>query len=264
MQEEFLKNILNKNIMYIKDKINSIPLIYTNLLEKTITIKKNKFNIVGLICRGASKQIFLLKNNDRELVYRCPFIRLDNDTLIVNNFTENFIHLFLSNLNKNKILKVYYLGFNPEYHFIASFVEKMDGTLYGYLKREDLDFETKSKVLIKELYEIAFLLEELQDEYKFVHNDLKCDNIFYKGKNFYIGDFDNASMTRAEEFNPKKDLFILTQSLFFSFNFDFFKKFPLIQNIKTQNEFHKLYQYKDIDDIYLPKNYKKTLKGIII
>jgi hypothetical protein len=50
MQEEFLKNILNKNIIYIKDKINSIPLIYTNLLEKTITIKKNKFNIVGLMC----------------------------------------------------------------------------------------------------------------------------------------------------------------------------------------------------------------------
>jgi len=263
VNEEFLKNILNKNIIYIKDKINSIPLIYTNLLEKTITIKKNKFNIVGLMCRGASKQIFLLKNNNRELVYRCPLIKLDNDTLIVNNYTENFIHLFLSNLNKNKILKVYYLGFNPEYHFIASFIEKMDGTLYGYLKREDLDFETKTKVLIKELYEIASLLEELQDEYKFVHNDLKCDNILYKGKNFYIGDFDNTTMTK-EEFNPKKDLFILTQSLFLSFNFDFFKKFPLIQNIKTQNEFHKLYQYKNIDDIYLPKNYKKILKGIII
>jgi hypothetical protein len=67
-----------------------------------------------------------------------------------------------------------------------------------------------------------------------------------------------------EEFNPKKDLFILTQSLFLSFNFDFFKNFPLIKNIKTQSEFHKLYQYKNIDDIYLPKNYKKILKGKII
>jgi hypothetical protein len=34
--------------------------------------------------------------------------------------------------------------------------------------------------------------------------------------------------------------------------------------IKTQNEFHKLYQYKDINDIYIPKNYKKILKGIVI
>jgi hypothetical protein len=272
----FLKNISNKNIEYIKNKINTIPLITTNFTEKTITIKKTKFNIEGLLCKGGSKQIFLLKNNkkDSSIVYRCPLIKFDNDSLIINNFIENFIHLFLSDMNKNKILKIYQLGYNPDYNFLCSFIDKMDGTLYGYLKKDDLDFKFKFKTLLKELYEIALLLEELQDKFKFVHNDLKCDNIFYKNDKFYLGDFDNISLEikhykiNWQEFNQKKDLFILTQSLFFSFNDDswkkyFFKYFPIIDNIKNQKEFHQLYNYKNINDIYIPSNYKKIIENIL-
>ena len=272
----FLKNISNKNIEYIKNKINTIPLITTNFTEKTITIKKTKFNIEGLLCKGASKQIFVLKNNkkDSSIVYRCPLIKFDNDSLIINNFIENFIHLFLSDMNKNKILKIYQLGYNPDYNFLCSFIDKMDGTLYGYLKKDDLDFKIKFKTLLKELYEIALLLEELQDKFKFVHNDLKCDNIFYKNDKFYLGDFDNSSLEikhykiNWQEFNQKKDLFILTQSLFFSFNDDnwrkyFFKYFPIIDNIKNQKEFHQLYNYKNINDIYIPSNYKKIIENIL-
>jgi thiamine kinase-like enzyme len=150
----------------------------------------------------------------------------------------------------------------------------MDGTLYGYLKKDDLDFKIKFKTLLKELYEITLLLEELQDKFKFVHNDLKCDNIFYKNDKFYLGDFDNSSLEikhykiNWQEFNQKKDLFILTQSLFFSFNDDnwrkyFFKYFPIIDNIKNQKEFHQLYNYKNINDIYIPSNYKKIIENIL-
>lgn len=270
---EFLKHISNKNINFIKEKIKSLPVIYINLFEKTIVLKKKTFIILGFICRGSSKQVFLIINNNLELVYRCPLIKLNNDTLVINNFIENFIHSFLSNLNNSKILKVYYLGYNSEYNYIASFIEKMDGTLYGFLKKENIDFKTKLNILLKELYDIAYLLEELQNKYKFVHNDLKCDNIFYKDTNFYIGDFDNTSIEieknkiNWQEFNQKKDLFILTQSLYFSFNDknwreNLFKYFPVIENVTNQNDFHQLYNYKDIDDIYIPSNYRQILKNL--
>lgn len=297
----FLENISNKNLNYIKANINLIPLIrhYFEGDTKNIIIeRKNKthtFNILGFICKGSSNQTYLIKNttNNKLSVYRCPITDSKEDIIIINNFIESFIHSFLSIIdekyliNKNKIMKLYHLGYNPKYKFISSFVDKMDGTLYSLIKYE-VSENTKFQVLLKALYNITCLLEELQEKIKFVHNDLKCDNIFYKKiddqYNFYLGDFDNSrivikkyviknqkTIISDNDFHYKKDLFILTNSIYYSFNNKdwkdkFFYKFPVIEKIiNSQDNFHTLYEYKDdaINDIYIPSNYKITIKGLI-
>ena len=168
----------------------------------------------------------------------------------------------------------------------------MDGTLFNLLNQDDINFKNKLVFLLRALYDITNLIQELQDKIKFVHHDLKCDNIFYKKiddrYNFYLGDFDNSriqidnyviknqkTVIPDNNFYCKKDLFILTNSLFYSFNDSnwkekFFYKFPIIKNIiNNQKEFHTLYNYKDedINDIYIPSNYiiiiKQMLKKLI-
>jgi hypothetical protein len=298
----FLENISNRNFDYIKSYINLIPLIkhYFEGNNKNIIIEKKekqyKFDIIGFICKGASNQTYLIKNinNNKLSVYRCPIVDLKEDRLILNNFIESFIHAFLSIIdekyliNKNKIMRLNHLGYNPKYKFISSFVDKMDGTLYSLLADENNNFKNKLMLLLKALYEIASLVEELQDKIKFVHHDLKCDNIFYKKidneHNFLLGDFDNSRIEIKKiiiknqktkipdnDFYSKKDLFILTNSLYYSFNdlnwkSKFFYKFPVIQNIiSNQDKFYELYNYKDeqIDDIYVPSNYKIIIKKLV-
>ena len=94
---------------------------------------------------------------------------------------------------------------------------------------------------------------------------------------FYIGDFD-SSILKIDEyyignnyynenytFNKKKDLFLLINSLFFSFNSDlwketFFNNFKMVDNIvDNDGTFHSLYTYNDdkIDDMYDPINFRK-------
>jgi len=297
----FLENISNKNFDYIKSNINSIPLIKHHFEgdNKNIIIERKnkifKFDILGFICKGSSNQTYLIKNNNNNKlsVYRCSLTDLKENIKIINNFIECFIHSFLSIIdekyliNKNKIMKLKQLGYNPKYKFISSFVDKMDGTLYSLLECENIIFKDKLKILLKALYDITNLLEELQNKIKFVHHDLKCDNIFYKKLdntyNFYLGDFDNSrieiknyviknqkTIIPDNDFYYKKDLFILTNSLYYSFNDEnwknkFFNKFPVIQNIiNKQENFHLLYDYKDymIDDIYIPSNYKRIIKNL--
>jgi hypothetical protein len=297
----FLENISNKNFNYIKTNIELMPLInhYFNENDKKILFtKKNKtytFDIIGFICKGSSNQTYLIKNNNNNKlsVYRCPITDFKDDIIIINNFIESFIHSFLSIvdekylINKNKIMKLHHLGYNPKYKFISSFIDKMDGTLYSLIKYE-VSENTKFQVLLKALYNITCLLEELQEKIKFVHHDLKCDNIFYKKiddqYNFYLGDFDNSrieikkyiiknqkTIIPDNDFYYKKDLFILTNSLYYSFNTKewkdkFFHKFPVIEKIiNSQDKFHTLYKYKDnaIDDIYIPSNYKSKIKELI-
>jgi hypothetical protein len=166
----------------------------------------------------------------------------------------------------------------------------MDGNLFYILQKDTVEQEIKLQIVIKAIYVIIELITKLQKDLEFTHNDLKSDNIFFKFINikdvyeadnisFYLGDFESATIKINEynvgnsylsvdkTINRKKDLFILINSIYFSFNDEkwyesFFKYFPVVENIKfDQENFHKLYHYKneDINDMYLPENVKDIL-----
>jgi len=295
IDEFFIDNIVKKQYDKIKLKINHIGILthsFKNKAQSLVYYKDNNYkiyDIIGFMCKGTFNQTYLIRDRDTNLeyVYRCPINPITRKELIIDNFIESFLNFFLSTIspyleNRNKIIKVEKIGFNSKYNFITSIIELMDGTLFGLLNDNKINFNVKIKLLKKCLYDITTLIEELQKKFKFVHNDLKCDNIFHKNKKFYLGDFDNSRIeinncviTNSEEtvktkdFQSKKDLFILINSLFFSFNNEewrkkFFNYLPIMKDIKTEDNFHTLYSYKDdqIDDVYIPSNFIKIIKKI--
>lgn len=295
IDEFFIDNIVKKKYDKIKLKINHIGILthsFKNKDQSIVYYKENSFRIydvIGFISKGTFNQTYLVKlrNSNLEYVYRCPINPITKKELTIDNFIETFLNFFLSTIspyleNRNKIIKVEKIGFNSKYNFISSIIELMDGTLFGLLSDVKFDFNDKLKFLKKALFDIGSLLEELQKKFKFVHNDLKCDNIFHKKKKFYLGDFDNSSIeinncvisnseetVKTTEFQSKKDLFILINSLFYSFNSEewkqhFFNYFPFISNIKNEQAFHTLYSYRDaqIDDVFIPSNFIKVIKKI--
>jgi hypothetical protein len=295
IDEFFIENIVKKKYDKIKLKINHLGILthsFKNNAQSLVYYKDNNhkiYDIIGFMCKGTFNQTYLIKDRSTSLeyVYRCPINPITKKELIIDNFIESFLNFFLSTIspyleNRNKIIKVEKIGFNSKYNFITSIIELMDGTLFGLLSDVKFDFNDKLKFLKKALFDIGSLLEELQKKFKFVHNDLKCDNIFHKKKKFYLGDFDNSNIeinncvitnseetVKTKEFQSKKDLFILINSLIYSFNNEewkqrFFNYFPIISNIKNEEDFHTLYSYRDeqIDDVYIPSNFIKMLKKI--
>ena len=220
---------------------------------------------------------------------------LINGTLIIFTFIavmralgDIFVALVI--VFANNILKIVYLGYCPKINSVASIIDYMDGNLFYILQKDTVEQEIKLQIVIKAIYVIIELITKLQKDLEFTHNDLKSDNIFFKFINikdvyeadnisFYLGDFESATIKINEynvgnsylsvdkTINRKKDLFILINSIYFSFNDEkwyesFFKYFPVVENIKfDQENFHKLYHYKneDINDMYLPENVKDIL-----
>jgi serine/threonine protein kinase len=291
----FLKNIIERNFYYIKSKINDLGKI-NHLIKNNknyITYLKNDvsftYKIIGFICKGSYNQAYLITDeNKTNYVYRCPLNENTKTDNIISNFIEIFIHLLLNIISpylhkKNMIMKLKAIGYNSNQNFICSIVDKMDGTLYGFLKDNTINNDNKQKILKKVILEIAELIKELQENFKFMHNDLKCDNIFYKiNRNnylFYLGDFDNSRIEinnkiilnknffiLDDKFNSKKDLFIFINSIAFSFKDEIWAKdilglFPIEKTLGSQEKFHTLYSYQEnyIDNIYEPSQFIKKL-----
>jgi serine/threonine protein kinase len=249
----------------------------------------------------------LLSNID--YAYRISKFKLNKIEFLINNYIETFIHAFFTiyqkkyllnnkiNVNNNwgikNILKLRYLGFDATNNCINTILDLMDGTLFDILHIKKIPFDIKIKILLKAVVQITCLIEDLQTNFKFVHNDLKSNNIFYKilditksdkylpdNINFFIGDFGsvrfelngklivgNKDLAKDTSFNSRKDLLLLINSLYFSFNDNlwkdnFFIKFKLDDTIANNTDnLEKLYYLdkKDIDSLYHPLNLKTFL-----
>ena len=326
IDSSFLANLSSKNKEYIKNIILEIPLLIhevsdtmedsENLLIKKCTsdgYEKKKFKMTSYINKGTYNQVYNVTDLDSSInyAYRFSNFKFTDISYLINNFIETFIHSFLSLYQKNylltnktsleenwgdsNILRLKHFGYNPKNGLISSITDKMDGTLYDVLSIPGMILPQKINILVKALVQIICLIEHLQTEFKFVHNDLKANNIFYKildktksdlyhpnNLHFVVSDFDasrieidgnviigNSSLSPDNTFNSRKDLFLLLHSLYYTFNssdwfFAFFGKFGLDSSIVgNQDKFHKLYQYKkdSISDFFEPSNLKTFLRA---
>jgi len=298
--EKFILNQIKEfEIVVIDNKKESYIYIY----DKNITKMNNTYIIDDYISKGTYNKAYNVTDNNtnKKYVYRILINKIESVEQLAFNIIEYFIHLFLFNyfkihieLGKNKILKIKQIGYNKKNNLLSSIMEKMDGTLFFILSDIKIEHSNKINILIKGLLDIINLLEILQKKFQFMHNDLKADNIFFKFKdnslqdkytpeniNFYLGDFDASTMIIDNELignthlcpntklQNKKDMFLLINSLFFSFNTlewkkTFFNKFPIISEIANNEKvFHSLYSYinNDISDVYLPSNIKDILNN---
>jgi hypothetical protein len=324
IDDYFLDNIsLKTNNDYIKEKIFKLPSYIYNvddsLNNNKIIIKKYnskekeliKFEPVVFLGKGSYNNIYKVKNLSNEINYvlRSSIFKLNKIEFLINNYIETFIHAFFTiyqkkyllndkiNVNNNcritNILKLKYFGFDAVNNCINSILDLMDGTLFDILHVKNISLDKKIKILLKAIVQIIYLIEDLQTNFKFVHNDLKSNNIFYKiidlnkpdkyfpdNINFFIGDFGSArfelngkliignkDLAKDTSFNSRKDLSLLINSLYFSFNDtlwidNFFKKFKLDNTIPNNNDnLVKLYyiEEKDIDTLFHPSNLKTFL-----
>ena len=323
IDDTFLQNLSIKNKEYIKNLIYYLPTFIHKEL-KTIDSFENeiikyspcgkekaRLQVTSFINKGSYNQVYNIidMKTKYNYAYRFSNFHFIDDSYLVNNFIETFIHLFLNLYQKryllisknflkekyinNNILNLLHFGFNHKIGLISTITDKMDGTLYEVLSINNIILSQKIKILIKALFQITYLIEHLQEKFKFVHNDLKANNIFYKilDKNrtdlynpnnlhFIISDFDasrieidnnviigNTYLSPDSSFNSRKDLYLLLNSLYFIFNskewiLKFFEKFNLDSSIiRNQYNFNKLYKYDKylISDIYEPTNFKKIL-----
>lgn len=318
----FLDNISSKiNNEYIKEKIFKLPSYIHNFDESLknnnkIMIKKCNLNGEKIINfeadaflgKGSYNNIYRIKDMTNSINYalRSSIFKLNKIEFLIDNYIETFIHAFLSiyqkkyllndktnednNWHIKNILKLKYVGFDAVNNSINTISDLMDGTLFDILHIKKIPLDMKIKILLKALVQITCLIEDLQTNFKFVHNDLKSNNIFYKildlnkpdkyipdNINFFIGDFGSSrfelngkliigikDLAKDTSFNSRKDLSLLINSLYFSFNDTlwidkFFGKFKLDNTIPNNNDnLIKLYylEENDIDVLFKPSNLK--------
>ena len=294
--ELYIYNIISNMPVFIEYKIEGFKKINTVIkYMDLIKSEDTKFILEKYISEGTFNKSFIVKdiNNNKLFAYRILKEPIINESDKVENFIEYFIQAFLNvyyeNNKHNRILKLDKIGYSIKNNSISSINDLMNGTLYYILINNKIEHKKKLSILVKVINIIIKLLIDLQKNFNFTHNDLKSDNIFFKFKNdnledlydvnnlsFFIGDFD-SSILKIDEyyignnyynenytFNKKKDLFLLINSLFFSFNSDlwketFFNNFKLVDNIESNDgTFHSLYSYNDdkIDDMYDPINFR--------
>ena len=318
IDDTFLQNLSIKNKEYIKNLIYNLPTFVHNKFNTTGPFEKEiikylpcgkevkRLHVISFINKGSYNQVYHVIDvkSRHNYVYRYSNYYCDDDSDLINNFIETFVHTFLNvyqktyriyledNYINNNILNLRHFGFNHKLGLITTITDKMDGTFYDVLSI-NMILSQKIDILIKALFQITYLIEHLQEKFKFVHNDLKANNIFYKilNKNkinlynphnlhFFISDFDasrieidnniiigNTYLSPDSSFNSRKDLFLLLNSLYYIFNseewvLEFFGKFNLDSSIiKNQKSFNKLYNYDKhlISDLFEPSNFKKFL-----
>jgi hypothetical protein len=327
IDDNFINELSNRNHTYIQSQIKNIPSItytkhtHNNDIAFISVNDTHKFTIDKYINKGRHNHIYLISNQTNnqnnqinnqtnnqnnqikeQYIYRLSlYVNLPNSR-IIDNFIESFFIAFFSiyqkiiliKKNKNYFVSLLHLCYNKQHSFISSISQKMDGTLAQLLSNQTFSIDERLNILIRALNQLTRILKHLQKHMKFVHNDFKSDNIFYKIKNnncdnlfdplnldFYISDFDstqieinnvkiigNIFFSSNTCFNPKKDLFLLIHSIYFFLHCSewknkFFNFFPIIDNIVgSEKNFHLLYKMTDINDIYLPDNLYKHIKKL--
>lgn len=303
---DFLSKLATKDMRYINNKILESPIMTINENNEVIFDKHNKhriFKLGSFITKGAYNKIYdiVFLDTNKTYIYRSSNIGFIDDEHLINNYIETFCHAFFSiyqkkyllDTNYNCILNLKQFGYNPKERIISGITDKMNGTLYEILHLKQLSQPQKVAILIKGLNQIIDLLDDLQTKFKFVHNDLKANNVFFKlnkediyeldNIHFYITDFDgcrfeinnyvimgNKALSLNNDFNPRKDLFLLMYSLYYMFNDriwmdTFFNKFNLRSSwIDSMDSFTDLYYY-NIDEmpvLYEPKNMRIFLEKL--
>jgi len=168
--------ILTPNENELKDK-TYINFFIDNNIENT-----EQYKFYEYISAGAYNQVHVVKNikTGNKYAYRHCIDVIENEKEYVNNYLEHFIHWKLK--DEPNILKPYRIFYNKTTKLVGGLFELMDGTLGDILVNSSIITSIKIEVWIDCLKKLIPILQNLQEKYKFVHNDFKTNNVFFKFK----------------------------------------------------------------------------------
>ncbi len=282
---------------------NYLPLY--SIINNILTSNEFKINIkilnkigIGTFGQIYNCEIYSQNNIQKYGNYVIKIIDLDKDEYydISQFFFEYLNHVILFNEFKNnnfdsinfiaKIPQIYYIGKFLSENKIFMVIEKIEITLYekcqslvqNYIKSEknenDLSFKKNTLIknsvcLLNYIYQITNLLDKINsiNYIKFVHNDLKLNNIMLNNNQCYLIDFGisnlkyknyqiinsfptNIILKKNKEieeiglnyyiFNNNIDIFhLLYNFYYFLFNINIRKEYPNVFFIKTIDDYFK-------------------------
>ena len=199
-----LKNYMKNNILeFIYDQKETSYSLSDNNYTKLALLKHIK--------KGSYHHIYKVinKENDDYLVIRKQIDNQDND--LYESCTDFFIHSILS-IYQGKILinhhhsrgnliipKIIKVGINQRKNKMLGIMNLFNGSLFQILTNKTIKNSLKLRIIFNALFQIANYLDNLQQIFKFNHNDLKVNNIFYLS-NMNIEDIDIDTINKIKFF----------------------------------------------------------------
>ena len=246
------------------------------------------------LTKGSYGNILLFEKDKVEYILKKPHGNNQEDfkaskaDSIISSFLSAYQSKYLDN-NYQIVPKIYSISKNKllDDKMRNLIMEKLDGDIFDIFKKLDVNKKQHLDLLLEMLVQISKQLILLQDNFKFMHNDLKTNNILYKKINnkkpllkdnaiFILSDFGGSSIeinnkfvtgcVRGNDlyFNKAKDFFLLIHILIafyestlkenlIKFLSNFFSNLNLKYcNIKD-NIWHKLYELKEYPQEFEPK-----------
>jgi hypothetical protein len=211
--------LAEKKIKLLKDFLrNNTNILTFNYSKKYLNYNfyldgERIFNLKKHLKDGSYHDIFLVNYlSKKNMILRKQKDNTKGD--FFDSCSDFFIHSFLS-IYYLKIIKnpdviplIHYIGINNRCNKFMGIMNLYTGTLFDILVDNKIKNSIKKIIIFKCLNNIAEQLIILQKKFKFNHNDLKVNNIFYqynedediKDIKFYIADF---GFSRIEIVHPK-------------------------------------------------------------
>ena len=271
-----------------------------------LPIDEKSFEIKSLTS-GAYGNLFILKNKDKQYVLKKPAAdeigdkRASEAEASISAILSSFQHIYLKKKyfsgSISKIIPKTYAIYDCKVSGMKNIImEKLKGDIFDIVGDLDLEKIDDRKFLIELLYQISSHLYLLQKYFKFMHNDLKQNNILYKLKDeskpishdnilFVISDFGGSTITFNEKiikgevkgndlyYDKAKDLYLLVHIIItyikshhkkslINFLKILFDEINLKDCIKKDDTWHKLYEKSSYPKEYEPANLLKKLHKI--
>ena len=285
---------------YDLNEIQDIMMSY----HKNKMFNDEKFIKKKDLIKGSYGDISLYEKDDIEYILKKPSGKTEEDFKAAK--ADSIISTFLSAYQSKYLNDGYQIS--PKIYSIKRekvldkkmsnlIMEKFDGDIFDIFKRLDVSKDQAKNLLIEMLKQISNQLILLQENFKFMHNDLKTNNILYKKINpkkpltnknaiFVLSDFGGSSIeinnkfitgcVRGNDlyFNKSKDLYLLIHILIAFYDSDlrknlinFLSNFFTSLNfryIDTNNDlWHKLYELKEYPKEFEPKIFLERLEDYL-
>ena len=268
-----------------------------NLIEDDNFIKKRDLTI------GTFGKISIFKKNNVDYIVKNPRgnNKVDHDSAkadsIISSFLSSFQQLYLEKKLVPEIFSIYKVDtFSKKISNII--MERFEGDIFRIFTSIDITNNDQKKLLLKMIIDIANFLLILQENFQFMHNDLKTNNILYRRKDktkpisydniyFVLTDFGGSSINIKSKvikgsilgndinFDKAKDLYLLIHVILTYQNQNYKEKlinfFHKIVNkidlnylIIDDNQWHKIYHLNQYPIDYEPSNILNSINKLLL
>ncbi len=270
---------------------------------KNNLIEDDNFIIKRNLTIGTFGKISIYRKNNVDYIVKNPRgnNKVDHDAAkadsIISSFLSSFQQLYLKKKLAPEVFSIYKVDtFSNKISNII--MERFEGDIFRIFTSIDITNNDQKKLLLRMIIDIANFLLILQENFQFMHNDLKTNNILYKRKDktkpishdnifFVLTDFGGSSINIKSKiikgsilgndlnFDKAKDLYLLIHVILTYQNQNYKEKlinfFQKIVNkvdskylVIDDNYWHKIYHLSEYPIDYEPTNILNNINKLLL